>query len=161
MLLFPKPTKRTKVRKPIRRSKKRIASRAKFKNWDNGKRCRRRSDAEVLAKAQECRRERLLNPTIAEEVFSGILVRLGVKFEREKIILNGDRWVLLDFFIPAVNLAIELDGSQHRLQKNYDHGRSMWLARHGIKVVRLWNRAVFDGQAEQRVREMLGIGATI
>jgi|HubBroStandDraft_2_1064218.scaffolds.fasta_scaffold971511_1 very-short-patch-repair endonuclease len=65
-----------------------------------------------------------------------MLSRLGIKFEREKIILNGDRWVLLDFFIPSVNLAIELDGSQHRDQKQYDHGRSMWLARKGIKTVR-------------------------
>jgi hypothetical protein len=53
-----------------------------------------------------------------------MLSRLGIKFEREKIILNGDRWVLLDFFIASVNLAIELDGSQHRDQKQYDHGQA-------------------------------------
>jgi very-short-patch-repair endonuclease len=45
-----------------------------------------------------------------------ILRRLGVNPEREKIILNGDRWVLLDFYIPSVKLAIELDGAQHRNQ---------------------------------------------
>jgi very-short-patch-repair endonuclease len=80
-----------------------------------------------------------------------------VNYEREKIILNGDRWVLLDFYIPSVNLAIELDGSQHRDQKRYDQGRSMWLGRQGIKTVRFWNKAVMDGKAEEMIRQMLGL----
>jgi very-short-patch-repair endonuclease len=88
---------------------------------------------------------------------AAILRRLGVKFERARIVLNGDRWVLLDFWIPSVNPVIELDGEGHRLQKSYDGGRSRWLASKGYKVVRFWNRAVFDGKAEGRVREMLGL----
>jgi very-short-patch-repair endonuclease len=158
MLMFPKPKKQIKARKPLRRSKKRIATRATFKDFDNGKRCRRRSDAEVMAKAMECRAERLANPTEAEAAMTEILTRLGVRFEREAIFLNGDRWIAADFLIPSVKLVIELDGAGHRLQKRYDAGRSMWLARnHGLSVVRLWNRACFDGTAEQRIMEMLGI----
>jgi very-short-patch-repair endonuclease len=121
---------------------------------------RRYSDAEVVAKAEECRRERLHDSTPAEEAMDAILRRLGVKFEREKIFLNGDRWVLVDFYVASVKLVIELDGQQHRLQKQYDHGRSMWLARkHSIKTARFWNAAVMDGTAEKRVIEMLRLGS--
>lgn len=139
-LLFPKPKRKVKPRKPLKRGTKNIAARAVFEEW--GKNCtksyrRRVTDAEVRAKAEEWRLKRLSNPTLAEEAFTAILIRLGVKFERERIWLNGDRWILTDFFIPSVSLVIELDGEGHRLQKGYDHGRSMWLARQGIKVVRL------------------------
>jgi very-short-patch-repair endonuclease len=157
-LLFPKPKKRIKIRKPLKRSKKRPAARAKFREF--GANCtkayrRRYSDYEVTCQAEVCRQRRLENATPAEEAFGAILTRLGVKYEREKVILNGDRWVLIDFFIPSVNLAVELDGAQHLAQKEYDHGRSMWLARKGIKVCRFWNKAVMDGTAEQRIREAL------
>jgi very-short-patch-repair endonuclease len=111
-----------------------------------------------MCQAEVCRQQRLRNPTAAEEAFAGILNRLGIKFEREKIILNGDRFVLLDFYIPSVKLVVELDGAQHRGQKGYDMGRSMWLARvHGLHVVRFWNKAVMDGTAEARIRQMLGL----
>lgn len=68
-----------------------------------------------------------------------------------------NRWVLLDFYIPSVSLAIELDGAQHWEQRQYDHGRSLWLARKGTKTVRFWNTDVMAGKAEQRVREMLAL----
>lgn len=161
MLLFPKPKKKPKrPRKPLPRSKKRIAARTKFVEWGKNscKAYRRKfTDDEVTAKAVECRRERLANATEAEDEMARILANLGLVFVREKIIVNGDRWVLLDFFIPSHMLVIELDGDQHRFQKEYDQGRSMWLARkHRLKTVRFWNNQVMNGQAEQRLRQMLG-----
>ena len=110
-----------------------------------------------MCQAEVCRQKRLANATPAEEAMAEILTRLGVKFEREKIILNGDRWVLLDFLLPSVNIALELDGEGLRLQKQYDLERSMWLARIGFKVARFWNRAVLDGTAELRIMEMIGM----
>jgi len=66
--------------------------------------------------------------------------------------------VLVDFYIASVKLALELDGQQHRLQKQYDQGGPMWLARkHGIKTVRFWNAQVVTGQAKIRMMEMLGM----
>jgi very-short-patch-repair endonuclease len=157
-LLFPKPTKRIKVRKPLRRSKKSIATKSAFKAFDNGKRCRRRSDAEVMLWAQEKRQERLSNPTPAEEAFEAILRSLGISYVREHIVQNGDQHVCLDFWLQTWSLCIELDGDGHRLQKRYDHQRSMWLARNfSIKTVRFWNSDVLSGTAEQRLREMLGL----
>jgi very-short-patch-repair endonuclease len=157
-----KPPRWLKRKTPLKPGKKKIASKSVFKEW--GKNCtktyrRKFSDYEVRCQAEVSRQARLANATEAEEMFAGILMRLGIAFEREKIFLNGDRWVLADFYISSVKLIIELDGHQHRDQKQYDHGRSMWLAKtHGLKVVRFWNRSVLDGTAEQRINEMLGFG---
>ncbi len=48
---------------------------------------------------------------------------------------------ILDFFIPSVNTAIELDGSQHYEPeaKDYDKARDEELALDGIKVIRYNN----------------------
>jgi very-short-patch-repair endonuclease len=51
---------------------------------------------------------------------------------------------ILDFFIPEVNLAIELDGSQHYEEKNReeDKVRDETLLSVGIKVVRYPNTEI-------------------
>jgi very-short-patch-repair endonuclease len=38
-----------------------------------------------------------------------------------------------------LRLIIELDGSQHVDQKDYDNKRSSWLEIKGFKVIRFWN----------------------
>ncbi|HET9418817.1 MAG TPA: DUF559 domain-containing protein [Chthoniobacterales bacterium] len=64
----------------------------------------------------------------------------GYKFRRQHPI---DRY-LLDFYCPAVKLAIELDGSGHgyRLRESRDLAREQFLARQGIAVVRFWNHQI-------------------
>ena len=51
---------------------------------------------------------------------------------------------ILDFFIPEVNVAIELDGSQHFEDKNreQDRARDEVLMSIGIKVVRYPNTEI-------------------
>jgi hypothetical protein len=66
MLLFPKPKRRIKPRKPLNPGRKKTPARSKFKEFAANplKSYRRRfTDAEVMAKAIECRRERLASPT--------------------------------------------------------------------------------------------------
>jgi very-short-patch-repair endonuclease len=62
------------------------------------------------------------------------------KFRRQHPI---DRYVL-DFYCPALKLAIELDGSGHgyRLREGCDRARDEFLSRKGILVVRFWNHQV-------------------
>jgi len=45
----------------------------------------------------------------------------------------------VDFFIPAANIVIEIDGSQHQQQvaNSKDIGRDRFLRHHGIKVIRI------------------------
>lgn len=51
---------------------------------------------------------------------------------------------ILDFYCPAVKLAVELDGGQHKECENreYDMARSEYLKAQGIDVMRFWNHEV-------------------
>ncbi|MBL8906432.1 MAG: endonuclease domain-containing protein [Rhizobiales bacterium] len=64
----------------------------------------------------------------------------GVAFRRQHPI--GD--YVLDFYAPAIRLAIELDGSQHNEDDAQvrDKARDLWLARKGIRTLRFWNLEV-------------------
>ncbi len=51
---------------------------------------------------------------------------------------------ILDFYCPALKLAVELDGGQHNDPDNraYDAERATYLIANGIKVIRFWNHEV-------------------
>jgi very-short-patch-repair endonuclease len=51
---------------------------------------------------------------------------------------------ILDFYCPAVKVAVELDGGQHNLceNKEYDLARSEYLKAQAIDVIRFWNHEV-------------------
>ena len=49
---------------------------------------------------------------------------------------------ILDFYCVECKLAVELDGSQHGEQINYDTQRDAWLVKQGITVLRFWNNQV-------------------
>ena len=49
-----------------------------------------------------------------------------------------------DFCSPDAKLIIELDGSQHLEQEQYDHERSKYLQSQGYKVIRFWNNQVMS-----------------
>ncbi len=62
----------------------------------------------------------------------------GYKFRRQHSI---DRFVA-DFFCPKKRLIIELDGSQHLDNKEYDDERTDYFESLGIRVIRFWNNEV-------------------
>jgi very-short-patch-repair endonuclease len=53
---------------------------------------------------------------------------------------------VMDFYCPALRLAIELDGGQHNFDQNRrkDERRTMWLRSNGIEVLRFWNNDVMS-----------------
>ena len=63
---------------------------------------------------------------------------LGFKFRRQHSIGN----FIADFFCPEKRLIIELDGSQHLDNVEYDKERTDFLESLGIKVIRFWNNEV-------------------
>ncbi len=65
---------------------------------------------------------------------------LGFKFFRQ----YGIASYILDFYCPAVKLAIELDGGQHAqgTQALYDGRRTEYLNEHNIKIIRFWDNDV-------------------
>ena len=51
---------------------------------------------------------------------------------------------IVDFAAPRRKLIIELDGSQHLAQQEYDQERTAFLASKGYKVLRFWNNDVMN-----------------
>lgn len=95
-------------------------------------------------KTTELRRSLRKNETETEKILWSYLRKkqLGYKFIRQ----YGVGCYILDFYCPEKRLAIELDGVQHAEQKskNYDKNRTDFLETLDIKVLRFWNRSVFN-----------------
>ena len=51
---------------------------------------------------------------------------------------------IVDFCAPRKKLIIELDGSQHLEQKEYDEERTKYLESRGYRVLRFWNNDVMN-----------------
>jgi len=98
-----------------------------------------RNDPKLKQRRRELRRnqsdaERALWAKVRNKQF------FGIKFFRQYSI--GP--YVLDFYCPAVGLAVELDGGQHNQSDNREHdaARSDYLKRQGIDVMRFWNNEV-------------------
>jgi very-short-patch-repair endonuclease len=59
----------------------------------------------------------------------------GANFRRQHPAGN----YILDFYCPALRLAIELDGGQHAEAASRDRQRDEWLGQRGVTVLRFWN----------------------
>ena len=64
--------------------------------------------------------------------------QLGVNFRRQHAVVN----YIPDFVCVQKKLIIELDGSQHLEQEEYDDERTKYLNSLGYKVIRFWNNEV-------------------
>ena len=64
----------------------------------------------------------------------------GASFRRQH---PAGRYIL-DFYCPALQLAIELDGGQHAQAAKRDRLRDGWLEQHGVTVLRFWNSDVTE-----------------
>jgi very-short-patch-repair endonuclease len=92
------------------------------------------------------RRTELRKNQTPQEVFLWARLRrsqLGFKFKRQHSI--GP--YILDFYCPDKKLAIEIDGSQHLENKEYDNERNNYLLVLEIKTLRFWNNEVNKNMA--------------
>ncbi len=98
----------------------------------------RRSTPKIMHQAGELRKE----STPAERKLWAYLRgdKLGVNFRRQHAIGK----YIPDFCSPKAKLVIELDGSQHLEQEEYDLERTMYLELQGYKVIRFWNNDVMN-----------------
>lgn len=62
----------------------------------------------------------------------------GVGFRRQHAI----GFYIVDFCAPQKKLIIELDGSQHLDQQEYDARRTLFLESKGYRLIRFWNKDV-------------------
>ncbi len=64
----------------------------------------------------------------------------NIHFRRQHPIGN----YIVDFCAPQAKLIIELDGSQHLEQQEYDAERTEFLESKGYRVLRFWNSDVLN-----------------
>ena len=64
----------------------------------------------------------------------------GVHFRNQHAIGN----YIVDFCAPRKKLIIELDGSQHMEQEEYDRERTEYLQSKGYTVLRFWNNQILN-----------------
>ena len=95
---------------------------------------------------KEVRKELRKNQTKEEELLWFYLrnKKLGAKFRRQVSIGA----FIADFFCAEKLLSIELDGSQHLENKEYDKERENYFNSLNIKTVRFWNNEVSNKNME-------------
>jgi len=82
-------------------------------------------------------------PTSAEAMlWQGLRRRFvaGWRFRRQHVIAG----YIVDFYCPALRLAIELDGGVHDAQRERDEQRTLHLSRLGTRVLRIPNARVLS-----------------
>ena len=95
-----------------------------------------RSNPSTKRKAIQLRKD----PTPAERKLWAVIRndKLGVTFRRQHAVGN----YIPDFVCIEKKLVVELDGSQHLEQEEYDEERTKYLNSLGYKVIRFWNKDV-------------------
>ena len=97
----------------------------------------RRTTSKIFARAKQLRRD--MTPA---EIKLHAHLRAhrmgGVQFRPQHAIGN----YIVDFCAPRRKLIVELDGSQHLEQEEYDEERTAYLKSKGYRVLRFWNNDV-------------------
>ena len=75
--------------------------------------------------------------------------KLGVKFRRQ----HGIGPYIADFYCKEKNLIIEIDGSPHLENKEYDKERNEYFESLRLKVLRFWNSEI-DNDIENVLRKI-------
>jgi len=99
----------------------------------------KRSTPKILHRAGELRKQ----TTPAEKKLWAHLRLMrdqGIHFRRQHAIAS----FVADFCAPRKKLIIELDGSQHLEQEEYDSERTRYLELRGYRVLRFWNHDVMN-----------------
>jgi very-short-patch-repair endonuclease len=79
--------------------------------------------------------------TPAERKLWGLLLKHGVCDIHFRIQHAIGRYIV-DFVAPQKKLIIELDGSQHLVEQEYDTERTAFLESKGYRVLRFWNNDI-------------------
>ena len=109
----------------------------------------------INVKNEDIRKKLRKETTKEEKILWGYLrvSGLGFKFRRQQSIGN----YVVDFCCPKRKLIIELDGSQHLDNQEYDENRTSFLESLDYKVLRFWNNDIhknIDGVV-MRIKEYL------
>ena len=117
-----------------------------LRSGEGNKLAHTRTSAELWEQIKPLAREMRKEPTPAEDALWQRLRRKqlhSLRFRRQHPI---DRFIV-DFFCAEAQLVIEVDGSVHEQQQEYDELRQMFIESRGLRVLRFTNDEVL-GQIE-------------
>ena len=99
----------------------------------------KRTTPKIFKRAKELRRD--MTPQ-EKKLWSRLRAHrmAGVQFRPQHAIGN----YVVDFCAPRRKLIVELDGSQHLEQDEYDAERTAFLESKGYRVLRFWNNDVMN-----------------
>ncbi len=107
----------------------------------------KRTTPKMMHRAGELRKE-LTPAEIKLWAYLRTLREDGIHFRRQHAI--GP--YVVDFCSPRCHLIIEVDGSQHLEQEEYDAARTAYLESKGYRVLRFWN-----GDVLNKIKSVMGI----
>ena len=114
---------------------------------------REQANPEPLRRAAELRKHMTPEEQIMWQELRGN--RLGVHFRRQQPLAP----YIVDFYCHQARLVVEIDGSPHRHQQGYDEARDAYLARFGIRVLRMATHVVRDSLPSSSLRYSRGFAA--
>lgn len=91
--------------------------------------------------SNELSKNQIRNKNPTESLLRYAMQKAKINYEYQKPYYNIDRYVCVDFYLPDLNIVVELDGFSHKGREDYDIERTMYLKRrHNVKrVVRFTN----------------------
>jgi very-short-patch-repair endonuclease len=107
----------------------------------------KRSTPKMMQRARDLRKE-LTPAEVKLWAYLRLLRKDGIHFRRQHAI--GP--YIADFCAPRRKLIIEVDGSQHLDQEEYDAGRKDYLESQGFHVLRFWNSDVMN-----KISDVMGV----
>ena len=111
-------------------------------------------DKSLVKNAQKLRKEMTKEE---KHLWYDFLKKLPIQVKRQKNIEN----YILDFYIPSVKIAIEIDGIQHTSEEGriQDEKRDSVLNSYGIRVLRFQNRDINNNflSVADEILNVLGI----
>jgi len=106
-----------------------------------------------LKKSKKYRKELIDKQTKHEKLFKPFLKKNEYEFQKV-FFVNDYQFFIVDFYLPAYRLVVEIDGIQHNANQTYDKIRTIELKRLGVlKVLRFKNGDLFNKEkVEQHLR---------
>ena len=93
----------------------------------------------------------LRTPTLPEKITAQMLARFDDRPVRQAYFNIRGRSYFLDFFFPERMVAVEIDGSVHRLTREHDRRRDADFRSIGIRTIRIKNKDVMRGKLYEKL----------
>lgn len=109
----------------------------------------------MRAWVESSRRKLVAEATLPEKIAARRLESFDERPVRQAFFLIRRRCYFLDFFFPRRMLAVEIDGSVHKLKKEHDRRRDADFRSIGIRTIRIKNTDVMQGKLMERLMRRL------